>query len=134
MGFAISATSNRKNKAMRFIEYMLSVNVQAGKSYPPRIPVNKKALDIQVEDFTNNSYDIFPDGVEEVPLPNDLAAKVLGNIKDAKVPSGDNDVNDAYAECIHPYIRKYQDNFLTFDAFINLINSNLDRYFSDEEE
>lgn len=60
-GIAININSQKKNRAFKFIEYMLSEDAQSDENRPPTIPVNLEVYNKEVKAFTNGDYDMFQD-------------------------------------------------------------------------
>lgn len=137
LGFAINSYSQKQNKAMRFIEYMLSVEVQASKVYPPRLPVNNEALEISIDYFCNGEYDLFKDDFKESPLPQSLVADSLYIIKNAKTKLQIDKENDKkYLDTIYTYLYDIQCGTKKVNIFnmIDSINDDLADYYSSDSK
>jgi ABC-type glycerol-3-phosphate transport system substrate-binding protein len=133
--FAINAASEKKNKAFKFIEYMLSEEVQSGDMFSWVIPVNLDSYDEAKIKLINGEYDIQDGDFTHTPVPAELVYQLIDMIEDADYEINSN--RFIYFECFSQPLYNYSSHS-QLDSLIDKINKNLYKHYNpdnpEEEE
>lgn len=130
--YAISATSDKKNKAFKFIEYMLSEKVQSGELFNWAIPVNLDSYDVAKLKLINGEYDTQGADFTHTPVPAELVYQFIDMIEEADYEINSNQF--IYFECFSQPLYDYRSSPMQFDRLIEKINENLYKHYNGEEE
>lgn len=131
--FAISSTSDKKNSAFKFTEYMLSKEVQSAPKHAPIIPVNLDSYDLAKQRLINGDYNYFKDSdITPVPVPLELVYQLTDIVENAECEL--DNYKYIYDKCFLSPIHKYYSGSLELQYVVDEINDNLYKYYNDEEE
>lgn len=131
LSLAISATADKKNKAFKFIEYMLSKEAQSG-DVSPGIPVNLEAYALSKEKFLNGDYGYIGKDISTTPVPAELAFQYISIIDNAECEFNNNDY--VYYNCFKRPVGMYMGGNMLVQEIVDDINENLYKYYNEEEE
>lgn len=130
--FAISATSRKMNKALSFIEYMLSTEVQTDSKYVPTVSVNIEAYQLSKDKFLSSNYD-FSNSEEFSQIPYELAYQAIDLVENADF-TYDNSLYLYSHYGVAYYLRMYVRGGRHYDNLIEDINEGLYKYYNDIED
>lgn len=129
--FAINAVSNKKNRAFKFIEYMLSDTVQSDNLYGS-IPVRRDSYSQAKQKLLNGDYNSLQQDLVLEPVCGDIVNQFIDMV-DSSTCEFTNYFH-INKHCIVKTIHDYRCQDVASDDTVKAINANLDKYYNPDEE
>jgi len=140
-GIAININSKHKNDAFKFVEYLMSYDLVAGRdSISIRnsnitLPVNIKAYEVFKNDFNGSpirySYDSPENMMATIPLPDDIAEEYIKLIESPTVCEFNGQATYIYYNLARDTLRDYYTQKIDFDTMMEQLQRKLSLYYSE---
>lgn len=124
MGFVVNINSEKRNKAIKFFEYMLSEDVQSDVDYALTIPINLDSYQLAKDKLISGEYQLVKEGIEPINVSKELYNQLFDIIEGSDCEYNHREYLN-YKCFYEPIVYQFQDST---NSIISNINENLEKY------